>query len=247
MQLHDGAAWVTLDRPPLNVLDIDTLRQLNRTLREIGASSSRVVVIRSGLDRTFSAGVDIRDHTAARLEALFAEVREQVRMLLTMEAVTIAAVNGSALGGGAELALLCDLVILSEDARLSLPEVSLAGFPPIAAALCPDRLPWQVAVRLMLDEGMTAQTLRQLGIVSEVVPVERLQQAVERKARTIAALSGIGLRAMLASTRRRLAPAVLQRLDDAIATYKEVVGPSRDGQEGIDAFLEKRAPSWSHR
>jgi enoyl-CoA hydratase/carnithine racemase len=247
VQIRDGIAHITLDRPPLNVLDVEMLRRLNEALRECDASSIRVVVIRSALPRAFSAGVEVRDHTAGRLEAMLSEVRENARLLLSLKPVTIAAIHGSTLGGGAEMALLCDLVLAGDDTVFGFPEIKLGAFPPLAAACLAEICGSPRAMRLLLGESITAVTAETFGLVSRVVPAAQLSETVERVAAELAAHSGVPLYGLTRATRTQRAPALLQRLDAAIATYRATVGPSRDAEEGINAFLEKRAPGWSHR
>ncbi|HEX3629761.1 MAG TPA: enoyl-CoA hydratase/isomerase family protein [Candidatus Dormibacteraeota bacterium] len=247
LELRDGLAQITIDRPPLNVLDTDALRQLNQALATCASDEVRVVLLRSGVPRAFSAGVEIGDHTAARLPAMLDQVREQARRLLALNALTIAVIHGATLGGGAELALLCDQVIAADDTTLGFPEIRLAAFPPIAAALLPERYPWPVAMRLMLGESIGAATAERLGLVSTVVPRAQLDAAAAEQASAIAAGSGAALKALIAATRGQRAGAILERLDAAIETYRSVIAPSRDAQEGIDAFLQKRSPAWSHR
>jgi cyclohexa-1,5-dienecarbonyl-CoA hydratase len=246
VQLRDGIARITLDRPPLNVLDVDTLRQLNDALRECDASSVRVVVLRSALPRAFSAGVEVRDHTAGRLDAMLSEVRENARLLLTLKPVTIAAIHGSTLGGGAEMALLCDLIVAGDDTVFGLPEINLGAFPPVAAACLVEICGSPRAMRLLLGESITAATAETFGLVTQVAPTAELSETVDRVAAGLAGHSGVALYALTRATRAQRAPALLQRLDAAIATYRATVGPSRDAEEGIEAFLEKRAPAWSH-
>src|SRR5947209_12647264 len=123
LELRDGLAQITIDRPPLNVLDLDALRQLNQALGACASDDVRVVLFRSGVSRAFSAGVEIRDHAGARLPAMLDQVREQARRLLALNALTIAAIHGATLGGGAELALLCDQVIAADDLTLGFPEI----------------------------------------------------------------------------------------------------------------------------
>lgn len=247
LQIRDGIAEVVLNRPPLNVLDIDTLRQLNEALTACRVPNVRVVLIRSAVDRAFSAGVEVRDHTRHRLAPMLAEVRKQAQLLLTLESVTIAAVHGSTLGGGGELALLCDEVIAADDTCLGFPEVNLGAFPPVAAALLPQQAPRAATMRLLLGEVMSAALAHQLGLVSEVVTRETLLESARRRAREVAAFSAIALTALFRAVRGAGAVETLHRLDAAIAAYEDIVAPSADAQEGIDAFLEKRAPAWSHR
>jgi cyclohexa-1,5-dienecarbonyl-CoA hydratase len=244
--IQDGVARISLDRPPLNVLDIEMLRQLNDALRQCDRPSIRVVLLSSSLPRAFSAGVDVADHVPERLDAMLTEVRENARLLLNLEPVTLAAIHGSTLGGGAEIALLCDLVIAADDTVFGFPEITLGAFPPVAAACLPD---WGLgfrAMRLLLGESIDAGAAHDAGLVSQVVPKNQLRDAAQRRARELAALSGVALRALTAATRRQRAPAILQRLDAAIAIYRTTIAPSQDAEEGISAFLEKRPPVWSH-
>jgi len=201
----------------------------------------------SALPRAFSAGVDIRDHAGGRLDAMLTEVRENARLLLNLTPLTVAAIHGSTLGGGAELALLCDVVLAADDTTLGFPEITIAAFPPIAAACLPERCGWALAMRLLLGESIDAATAAQSGLVRQVVPADQLAATAARLAAELAANSAVALRALTAATRIQRAPAILQRLDAALATYQEALGSSRDAEEGVSAFLEKRAPVWSHR
>jgi cyclohexa-1,5-dienecarbonyl-CoA hydratase len=244
--VQDGVARISLDRPPLNVLDIDMLRQLNDALRQCDRTSVRVVLLGSALPRAFSAGVDIADHVADRLDAMLAEVRENARLLLNLEPVTLAAIHGSTLGGGAEIALLCDLVLAADDTVFGFPEITLAAFPPVAAACLPESSMGPRAMRLLLGKSIDAGAAYDAGLVSQVLPRNRLADTADRLARELAGYSGVALHALTAATRRQRSAAILQRLDAAIAIYRTTLAASHDAEEGIRAFLEKRAPVWSH-
>jgi cyclohexa-1,5-dienecarbonyl-CoA hydratase len=246
LDLSPAIARIRLASPPLNVLDIDLLQRFNSALRQCQNDSVRVLVISSDIPHAFSAGVDIRDHRLERLQEMLAEVRENARLLLQIQAITIAAVHGSTMGGAAEIALLCDLVIAAENLTFRLPEIELAAFPPVAAAVLPERLPWPVAMRLMLGDPLDARDALKLGLVGEVVPASKLQDVASQRAAHLASLSGSALAALVAATRGSRTRSTLERLDGAIETYLSRVGPSRDAAEGIDAFVQKRAPAWSH-
>jgi cyclohexa-1,5-dienecarbonyl-CoA hydratase len=244
--VQDGVARISLDRPPLNVLDIATLRQLNDALRQCDRTSIRVVLLASALPRAFSAGVDVADHVPERLDAMLTQVRENARLLLNLEPVTLAAIHGSTLGGGAEIALLCDLVMAADDTVFGFPEITLAAFPPVAAACLAESGLGPRAMRLLLGESIDASAAYDAGLVSHVVPKNQLADSANQLATELAGRSSVALRALTAATRRRRAAAILERLDAAIAIYKTTIAPSRDAEEGIRAFKEKRAPVWSH-
>ncbi len=242
-----GVVQITLNRPPLNILNVDMLLELNDLLRRADDASVRVVVLRSALPRSFSAGVEVRDHARDKVDAMLEAVRENARLLLTLGPITIAAIRGLAFGGGAELALLCDLVIASADASISTPEIRLGAFPPVAAAWFPELCGWRRTIELVLGETMDAAAAQRAGLVSQVVPRDSLPEATDQLVARIAGQSGVALRAAKRALRAgRTAPA-LERLDESIQIYRQAVASSRDAAEGIAAFLEKRSPAWSHR
>jgi cyclohexa-1,5-dienecarbonyl-CoA hydratase len=228
------------------VLDIDMLQQLNQALRQCDQPSIRVVRLDSAVPRAFSAGVEVGDHAAGRLDAMLSVVRENARLLLNLGPVTFAAIHGSTLGGGAEIALLCDLVLAADDLTFGFPEIRLAAFPPVAAACLPGSLAGPRVMGLLLGESIDAITAQRAGLVSRVVPAQQLADAADRTAADLAGYSAVALRALTTATRIQRAPAILERLDAAMATYRARVGPSHDAEEGIDAFLGKRTPVWSH-
>src|SRR6202162_4414657 len=199
--IQDGIARITLDRPPLNVLDVEMLRQLNGALRECDETSVRVVVLTSALPHAFSAGVEVRDHRAGRLDAMLSEVRENARLLLTLKPVTIAAVRGSTLGGGGEIALLCALVLAADDTVFGFPEIKLGAFPPVAAACLPEICGAPRAMRLLLGQSITADAAQHAGLVTAVVPAGQLAETVDRIATELAARSGVARCALPPATR----------------------------------------------
>jgi cyclohexa-1,5-dienecarbonyl-CoA hydratase len=155
--------------------------------------------------------------------------------------VTIAAIHGTALGGGAEIALLCDLVIAADDLTFGFPEIKLAAFPPVAAACLAERCGATRALQLLLGEPIDATAAHRAGLVSRVVADTAMRVAAD-----LANYSAVALGAVTTAARTQQAKAILERLDAAIALYKTRVAPSHDAEEGIRAFLDKRPPVWSH-
>src|SRR4051812_44662006 len=129
------ALYLTFERPPLNVLDIHLLREIDQTLSSCAADTLVDVIILQGAgQRAFSAGVDIRDHTKEKVPEMLEVVHGVIRKVLSLPQVTIAAVRGVCLGGGCELASSCDLVIASENSSFATPEISVGCYPPVALA-----------------------------------------------------------------------------------------------------------------
>src|SRR3954466_2127785 len=141
LQYEHRVATLTIDRPPLNILDIPTIEQLGRTIEALAADPALLVVILRGAgERAFSAGVAVQDHTPDKVGPMLDSLHGTIRRLRDPDPITIAALPGHCLGGGMELAMACDLVIASDDARFAVPEIELGCFPPVASPLLPSRI-----------------------------------------------------------------------------------------------------------
>src|SRR5215469_27815 len=137
IRLHKNILWLILDRPPLNILSIEMLDQLTSAMRDAIKHFPHLVVITGAGERAFCAGVDIHDHLDGREKEMLRAVYDNCAAfeeLRSNNIPTVALVKGYALGGGCELAALCDTVIAHENSTFGLPEISLGVFPPVAAA-----------------------------------------------------------------------------------------------------------------
>lgn len=175
--------WLILDRPPLNILTIEMLDQLTAAMRDATKNPPRLLVITGAGERTFCAGVDIRDHLDGREVEMLRAVSDNCAAFEELHAhniLTVALVKGYALGGGCELAALCDTVIAHEDATFGLPEVTLGVFPPVAAAYFPTLIGYNATMRLMLTgETISANEALRLGLVQQVLSAQRFLSDAE--------------------------------------------------------------------
>ena len=183
-QQRAGLLRISINRPPLNILDLPTLQALTVALRRARADGqTRLVVITSEGERAFCAGVDVRDHLPGKDAEMIAAEQDQYRAFTELAAAaipTVALVKGLALGGGCELAALCDTLIAREDAEFGLPEIKLGVFPPLAAALFHRRLAPRVALRLMLTgERVAAAEAQRLGLAHQVLAADRFHDDTE--------------------------------------------------------------------
>lgn len=177
IRLHNGFFWLILDRPPLNILSIEMLDQLTTAMHDSIERPPRLIVITGAGDRAFCAGVDIRDHLDGREKDMLRAVYDNYAAfeeLRSHKIPTVALVKGHALGGGCELAALCDTVIAHEDATFGLPEISLGVFPPVAAVTFPALIGYNATMRLMLTgETIPAKEALRLGLAHQVLSSRR--------------------------------------------------------------------------
>jgi cyclohexa-1,5-dienecarbonyl-CoA hydratase len=242
-------AILTIDRPPLNILDILTLDRLGEAVASLAADPGLVVIVLRGAGEcAFSAGVAVQDHTPDRVGPMLDSLHGTIRRLRELDLVTVAAVQGHCLGGGMELALACDLVIASDDARFAQPEIELGCFPPVASALLPPR----IGAGLTLDLALTGRTLtceeaERLGLVTRRVPAGGLDAAVREVTERIAARSAPVVRLAKRAVRAGRDLPFAAALAETERIYKEDLLPLADVEEGAAAFLAKRRPVWNNR
>lgn len=244
LRIDQRTAWITLDRPPLNVLDIPMMRSLDAAL-ERALPKSDFVVFRGAGTKAFCAGADVADHTPNRIGEMLRAFHAIFRRLITSDRLTIAAVHGYCLGGGMELATFCDFVLAAESAQFGQPEIKLGCFPPVALVTLPRLVGTQVAKHLILTGcHISATEARGLGLVTRMVSDERLPGAVESLLEELRTLSP----SVLHLTRRTLAGRhsadLLEQLEEVERVYLSELMQTHDAQEGIRAFLEKRKPVW---
>ena len=170
---QNNILWLILDRPPLNILSIEMLDQLTAAMRDAMKNTPRLIVITGAGERAFCAGVDIKDHLDGREVELLRAVHANCAAFEELRAQhipTVALVKGHVLGGGCELAVLCDTVIAHEDATFGLPEINLAVFPPVAAVYFPTLIGYNATMRLMLTgETINAREAMRLGLAHQVL------------------------------------------------------------------------------
>ena len=236
-------ATVTWSRPPLNVLDIETLQELTETLRTDAVRSAHVVILR-GAGRCWSAGFSVEDHLAKRVRSMFNALRDLLGALGAIPSPIIAQVDGPCLGGGLELLSACDLAIASASATFGQPEIRLGVFPPLAAAEMPRALgPKRAAELLLLGETVGAARAWATGIVSRVVPDSALEQEVDWAAGKLQGYRYETL-VLLKRVMRGELPDRSSRLASAERVYLEELMRLPHAEEGLLAFLEKRTPVW---
>lgn len=245
LEIDEGVARLTLHRPPLNILTLEGIRELSGALDAMAGQSRLKGLVLAARGRVFCAGVDVADHTPERTGPMIREFCALFTQLRNLQVPTIAVVQGAALGGGTELAVACDMVLAAASARFGQPEIKLAVFPPIAAALFPQLIGYQQAARLLFSGAtITAAEAAQLGLVTTVVADDELDTALER---FLAQLRGMSAAALRMTKRALLYGAdlgVTGSLPTIADLYLHDLMATADAHEGVQSFLEKRQPAW---
>jgi cyclohexa-1,5-dienecarbonyl-CoA hydratase len=246
----EGAAWVSINRPPFNVLDIPTMEEVNRALSEVKQRETqlRALVITAEGDKAFSAGVDVADHTPDKVQRMVDVFHAIFRNLDQLEIPTIAAAKGAALGGGCELAIFCDMILAGENLKIGQPEIKVGVFPPIAAVVLPRVMPEKRALELLLGgEAIRADEAKALGLANRVFPLASFDEEVGKFLKVFTSLSGSVLRATKRAVRAAKGLSFGDGLHRVEGIYLDELMPLEDAKEGLGAFLEKRPPTWKHR
>lgn len=244
--IEDHIATVTLNRPPVNALNRALREELADTFSELAGLPDVRVVILTGSARAFSAGVDIHELAAAPpREAIprnqrFQEILDQVA---AARPPVIAAINGYALGGGLELALACDLRVAAADAWLGQPEIILGGVPGGGGPQRLARLIGTSKAKLLILTGdrIPAAEAYRIGLIDEVAPAGQAVERAAELARRIASRPPLSVFA----AKQAINLGIQLPLEAALALDLRFVGEvagTEDRQEGLRAFLEKRAP-----
>lgn len=239
---------LTMERPPLNVLDIGLLRQLDQELSACAADdSSDLVIIRGAGTRAFSAGVDIRDHSREKVPEMLEVVHGVIRKVLTLPQVTIAAVRGVCLGGGCELASSCDFIVASDDSSFATPEIHVGCYPPVALARFSTLIGYHRAAEMILTgRQYTAGEALALGLINRIFAQDQFDDGVASLLEELLSKSGAILRIALKGLRELS----LRDFSDALKRSEEIycreLLQTEDVEEGVRAFLEKRKPNWKH-
>ncbi len=244
-KVQPSVARISLRNPPLNVIDFAVMDELVQVISDIEARPDISAILISGNGGSFSAGVDVAAHTLDKVEAMLSKFYAVIRALVNTKKVTIAAVNGHCLGGGAELAMVCDLVYTTEDAQWGFPEIKLGCYPPVAVTALAALVGQKHAADLILTgRTISGSEAASIGLANRAVPKDQLEDVVEDALEHLSKLSP----AALAITKKAIYAWDSIHFDKGLARaekiYLDELMKTEDAREGINAFLEKREPQW---
>lgn len=245
IQETGSLARITFSHPPLNVIDFQMMDELRQALSELEQQKQVSTVIISGGARAFSAGVDVAVHTPELIRTMFEKFHGLILALAKFTKITIAEVRDACLGGGAELAMVCDMCFTTPDAKWGFPEITLGCYPPVACTA----LAALVGQKRAADLVFTGRTFSGAeaaawGLANEAQPEAELQKAIQRTLDRLFKLSP----AALSHAKKAFYAFDSIHLDKGLARaekiYVEELMQTEDAKEGIQAWMEKRKPKW---
>ena len=243
-----GIARLTLDRPPANVLSIDTMREINAALEALEYQREVKLVVLQAAGKYFSPGFDLGDHLGDRAYVMLEEFHRIFENLAKTDKPSLAVVAGPALGAGSLLAAACDIVYAAASAKFGHPEVKGGVFNPMAAALLPRLIGRKKAFEMLLGaQSITAADAERIGLITRAVPDEKLEAEVAALVQRFQDGSAV----VLQGARRALSGGLDLPLADAVRHAEDIylnqLMATEDAEEGLKAVMEKRKPAWKDR
>ena len=245
--IADKVATLRLARPPGNLLDIAMMEEINGALASLRDHGTLEVLVLRGSDQSFSDGLDLREHTQKRVQRLlqvFMRIFETMRM---MNVVSIAAVQGKAIGAGFELALGCNMIVATQDALFALPQTKIGIIPTVAAAVLPRIAPRRRAMEWVLTGNpISAGRLEHDGVINRVFPPQSFDSGLDALLAEITDKSA----PVLQLAKRAQYEAYYSPYPEAMASiqslYLRELMTLQDAREGPKAAREGRQPVWKH-
>ena len=237
---------LVLDRAPGNILTSGLMERLGHELASHANERSLRMVVLQGAGGQFSWGASVEEHRKISAPGMLRALSRLAREIARYPVPVAALVEGRCLGGGFELALACHLIFTTPDAEMGCPEIKLGVFPPLLAALGPSRLGGALSDRLVLTgESLTAAAALSCGFSTAVFAgPDPFARFTEWYRKGPARMSAAALRTAARAVRVGTAELLGARLEELEQLYLDHVLGSHDGNEGIEAFIARRAPVW---
>ena len=247
VQFKDGLGTIALNRPPVNILNIAMMKEINEALEVWKDKKDLKVVLFNGKGKCFSAGVDVGEHMGDLAPKMIETFHGMFRLMDQLGAVTVASVYGSCLGGGCELAVFCDLVIADDTAKFGQPEIQVGVLPPIAAQIMPRIIGRKAAMDLILSGRIvSAQESMGMGLINKIVAKGDLSQGTDEFIKPYLSLSAEVIRI----TKKTIKAGLRDDFEPSLKIIEEIylneLMRTTDAREGLKAFLEKRTPEWKN-
>ncbi len=239
---------ITLRRPPLNLLNLEMLRQFEAHLESLGDSPPCRALVIEAEGPAFSGGIDVSERTREGIFLLLEQFHRVALVIGAFPRPTIALVRGMALGAGNELVACCDFVFATDKASFGQPEIKVGGMPSLASILLPPLIGHRRSLEMILTgKLLDAAGAARVGLIHSVVAEDRLQDAVEELVSMLRGLSLPVAEVALRSARMARMSGLDEQIREREALYLDELMELEDSVEGAKAFIEKRPPKWKNQ
>ena len=241
--LEPPAARIVLNSPPLNVIDVQMMGELRAALEQIDALPQIRAIVFAGSEQAFSSGVDVAAHAPDKVRDMLTAFHSVIRSVVDNNKLTIASVRRHCLGGGAELALMCDVVYASPDSVWGFPEIKLACYAPVASVALSAVVGQKMAAELLLTgRTLSGKEALDAGLVNGLAddPETLVAECVQRVSQLSPAAFALAKKAFYAWDAIHFDKGLAR----AEQIYHDELMKTADAREGIAAFVERRRPKW---
>jgi cyclohexa-1,5-dienecarbonyl-CoA hydratase len=243
----EGIARLTLNRPPLNVLNIEMMNEINTALENLQTENLKLLVFQSQ-GKAFCAGVDVAEHTEEKVKEMIATFHKLFYLLNSVPAISMAIVDGVALGGGCELAIFCDIVIASERAKFGQPEIKVGVFAPVATVILPHLIGRNRTLEMLATgDPIDGKEAERIGLINKCFSIQDFDEKKKEFINKIASMSAPVLQIIKKATDKSLYLNAMQGIKEVETIYLNELMQLEDAHEGLQAFLEKRPPKWKDK
>ncbi|MBI4944884.1 MAG: enoyl-CoA hydratase/isomerase family protein [Bacteroidetes bacterium] len=247
---HDNSvARIVLDDGKGNVLDHVMMEELQELFNSFSKNNNLKLLVFEGAGKHFSFGASVEEHKKDSATAMLRGFHQLFYSLRDLSIPTVAKISGQCLGGGLELALMCNVLYADKTAKLGQPEIVLGVFPPPASILLPEKIGFARAEELLITgRTISADEAKALGLVNELFADKETMEAEIAKwiELNIVPKSASSLRFAVKASRAKLNHVISNFLPQLEALYVKHLMETHDANEGINAFLEKRKPIWKN-
>jgi len=244
----DGVARITLNRPKVNMMNIDMMAEINSLLESFVDDQDLKCVVIDAEGKHFSTGVEVGDHKPDKVDDMIGTFNRIFELLEQIDVPVIAVVQGFCLGGGMELAIACDVIVADKGASFGQPEIKVGFFPPYAAIRLPQLVGPAKAIEICTTgKFYKAQEAQILGMVSHVAEDGQLTETAESIVKEIQASSPLIIRLNKRAVRQHLGLGFKQALDGVSDLFLNTLMKTEDTLEGIASYEEKRKPVWKNK
>ncbi|MBC8465868.1 enoyl-CoA hydratase/isomerase family protein [bacterium] len=247
-ETRDHRFDILINNPPMNILTGAVMQEIIQVLEAIKEDKQYRAVVFSGEGKAWSAGADVSEHLPGSFDQMLKVFGKLCELVRSFPIPTFAAVNGLCLGGGCELAAMCDFIIASEKAKFGQPEIKVGVFPPVALAHFAWKYGYCNAMEIILTgDVFDASRSEELGLVNHLVPVENFNENVDKFVSRFTSNSGAVLRSSKKAGLLSLAHTPLESAEFINEIYSKELMSTSDSVEGLNAFLERRKPEWKDK